>query len=226
MSSLNNDEISKQYARVAENNNTDCCNMPTASAETLSQKIGYSDTDIAAVPVGANMGLGCGNPQAIAALKTGEVVLDLGSGGGFDCFLAAQKVGASGQVLGVDMTPEMITKARINAEQGGYQNVEFRLGEIENLPVADNSIDVVISNCVINLCKNKLQVYREIKRVLVNNGRLIISDTLGSVDVSLSSLLEPLFSPYKAEEVPCSDSTQATDNAVGRKKRPSPSGCA
>lgn len=189
MNDLKNDEIRRQYSRVAENNSGDCCvpsccSTSTASAETLSQKIGYSVDDVGVVPEGANMGLGCGNPQTITALRAGEIVLDLGSGGGFDCFLAAQKVGNSGRVIGVDMTPEMITKARTNAEKGDYQNVEFRLGEIENLPVADNSIDVAISNCVINLCKDKIQVYKEILRVLTDSGRLIISDTLIHNDFS------------------------------------------
>ncbi len=178
MNSFKNNEISKQYGRVAENSRDNCCGNPTDSVDTKSLQIGYSADDVGAVPEGANMGLGCGNPQAIAALQTGEIVLDLGSGGGFDCFLAAQKVGDSGHVIGVDMTLEMVDKARANAKKGGYQNVEFRLGEIEHLPVADNKIDVVISNCVINLCNDKLQVFTEIKRVLTDGGCIIISDTL------------------------------------------------
>jgi len=129
-----------------------------------------------AVPEGANLGLGCGNPTAMASLKEGETVLDLGAGAGFDCFLAANKVGKKGKVIGVDMTPEMLDKARANAKKGKYTNVEFRLGEIENLPVADNSVDVIISNCVINLAPNKKRVFEEAFRVLAPKGRLMVSD--------------------------------------------------
>jgi ubiquinone/menaquinone biosynthesis C-methylase UbiE len=138
--------------------------------------IGYSEEEMSAVPEGANLGLGCGNPIALASLKEGEKVLDLGSGAGFDCFLAAKKVGKQGKVIGVDMTPEMLDKARANAKKGKYTNVEFRLGEIENLPVADNSVDVIISNCVINLAPNKKRVFEEAFRVLAPNGRLMVSD--------------------------------------------------
>jgi len=138
--------------------------------------IGYSEDEMTAVPEGANLGLGCGNPTAMASLKEGETVLDLGAGAGFDCFLAANKVGKRGKVIGVDMTPEMIDKARANARKGKYTNVEFRLGEIENLPAADNSVDVIISNCVINLSPNKKRVFEEAFRVLSPKGRLMVSD--------------------------------------------------
>jgi ubiquinone/menaquinone biosynthesis C-methylase UbiE len=152
--------------------NASCCSLP----EIVSKKIGYGDEELKAVPQGANLGLGCGNPVALASLKEGETVLDLGSGAGFDCFLAANRVGKKGKVIGVDMTPEMIEKARRNIEKGNYGNVEFRLGEIENLPAADNSVDVVISNCVINLSPDKSRVFNEAIRVLRPGGRFMISD--------------------------------------------------
>ena len=213
------------YTKIANDTSTGCCGPGVSccgsspqDSDKLAKELGYTVEELKALPDGANMGLSCGNPAALAALKPGEHVLDLGSGGGFDVFIAGRKVGATGSAIGVDMTPDMLSKARRNVasyrQQTGLDNVEFRLGEIEHLPLADNSVDVIISNCVINLSPDKQQVWKEIARVLKPGGRVAISDValLKPLPAEILKLVEAMVGCV-AGAVLASDTEQMATNA-------------
>lgn len=218
-------QVRSDYAQVAQASDAgDCCGEATSCCgvsdevqinSLISVRLGYSQQDLVATPEGADMGLGCGNPRAIASLRPGEVVLDLGSGGGFDCFLAARSVGDGGRVIGVDMTPDMVSKARRNADRGKYANVEFRLGEIEHLPAADATTDVIISNCVINLSPDKQQVFREAFRVLKPGGRLAISDVVATTELPDAMKDDPVLHSACVAGASLIDNLEAMIAAVG-----------
>jgi len=218
-------QVRSDYARVARARDAgDCCGEVTGCCgvsddvqinSLISVRLGYSQEDLDAIPEGADMGLGCGNPRAIASLREGEVVVDLGSGGGFDCFLASAEVGDSGRIIGIDMTPDMLSKARSNTVKGNYTNVEFRLGEIEHLPVADATADVVISNCVVNLSPDKAQVFREAFRVLKPGGRLAISDVVATADLPAEMKSDPKLHSACIAGAPLIDNLEDTIRAAG-----------
>ncbi|MCD4657668.1 MAG: arsenite methyltransferase [Planctomycetes bacterium] len=208
--------VRENYGKIASNENSCACQSSCCSNDevnNISKQVGYSENDMQSVPKGSNLGLGCGNPLAFAEIKDGDTVLDLGSGAGIDCFLASSKVGDSGKVIGVDMTPEMIQRARIISEVENYNNVEFRLGEIEDLPVDDSSVDLIISNCVINLSPDKKQVFAEISRVLKNNGKVLISDI-----VLLKPLPESILESNKAYTA-CISGALLKDEYIGLMKQ-------